>query len=121
MVYHRLSGGLAIVLTLFVGTAAILPVACTAMGAESGQARTVPGPESDKLVPATMGFVVFERAHGDGISAVELPSLREITVIPDPPADAADRPTITGDSEPEQGLGRECVALRDLAPGFGVR
>jgi hypothetical protein len=121
MAYHRSTGGFAIVLTLFAGIAAIIPVASTTMGAESGQARTVPGPESDKLVPAASGFVVFERAHGGGISAVELPSLRETTVIPDPPADAADRPTITGDSEQGQGIRPNCVALRDLAPDCWVK
>jgi len=101
MVHPRLNWVFVIVLILFVGITAIFPVACTSTGAESGQAGTVPGPESNKLVRATTGFVVFERPYGGGISAVELPSLRETTVIPDPPADTSDRPTIHAISGPD--------------------
>ena len=88
-------------LLLCVGSAMTLSVSCTTSGAAVDQTTTVPGPESKTLLPASGGYVVFERPHGGGISAVELPSLRETIVIPDPPADAADRPNIHAISGPD--------------------
>lgn len=77
--------------------AMMVPLACM-----TPAPKTVPGPESDKLVPTASGYVVFERPHGGGIAAVELPSLRETTVVPDPPKDARDRPNIHALSGPDE-------------------
>jgi hypothetical protein len=57
------------------------------------EAITVPGPESHTLLPSATGFIVMSPPLG-GIVAFELPTLREITVIPASPDNAEDPPTI---------------------------
>lgn len=44
----------------------------------------------------------MERPHGGGISAIALPSLQERIVVPDPPANDDDRPTIHVLSGPDE-------------------
>jgi hypothetical protein len=61
---------------------------------------TVPGPESDALLPGAKGFLVMAQPRG-GISAVELPSLRQMTVRPVSPENVADLPTIHAISGPD--------------------
>jgi hypothetical protein len=72
------------------------------------EASTVPGPESDKLLPATTGHVLF--AFGadqpDGlpvgdIVAVQLPTLKATIVRPTTPENPVDSPTIHALSGPD--------------------
>ena len=69
-------------------------------GGPEREASTVPGPETDKLLPATAGFVLF--AFGadqpDGmpageIVAVQLPGLKSTVVRPRPAVNRTDMPT----------------------------
>jgi hypothetical protein len=61
---------------------------------------TVPGPESDALLPGAKGFIVMAQPRG-GIMAVELPSLGQITLRPASPESVADLPTIHALSGPD--------------------
>jgi hypothetical protein len=72
------------------------------------EAETVPGPESDKLLPATTGYTLFvfgrDRPQGivDGdIVAVELPTLKDTVVRPRPARNQADMPNIHTLSGPD--------------------
>ena len=71
-------------------------------------AHAVPGPESEKLLPATTGYVLFafgsDRPDGvpDGeIVAVQLPSLKNTIVRPRTPQNQVDMPTIHAVSGPD--------------------
>jgi hypothetical protein len=72
------------------------------------QAETIPGPESDKLLPATTGYAIFafgsDRpggiAAGD-IIAVELPTLKDTVVRPTVAPNQVDMPTIHSLSGPD--------------------
>src|SRR5271156_3082699 len=68
------------------------------------QPITVPGPESDSLLPAAKGFIILEQAPG-GILAVQLPTLRKTTVRPQSPDNFADMAIIYALSGPDN-LGR---------------
>ena len=65
---------------------------------------TVPGPESDALVPGAIGYVVVDRPFG-GIVAVQLPTLRNIIVRPTGSYSGNDTPTIHMLSGPDH-MGR---------------
>jgi hypothetical protein len=54
---------------------------------------TVPGPESHSLLPAAKGFIAIDQPCG-GIVALELPTLRQITVRPQSSNGSTDMPTI---------------------------
>jgi hypothetical protein len=72
------------------------------------EASTVPGPESDKLLPATTGNVLFafgaeqpeEMPSGD-IVALQLPGLKSTVVRPRPAVNRNDMPTIHAVSGPD--------------------
>ncbi len=87
------------------------PLAISTPGEAAGfelEARTVPGPETDKLLPATTGYVLFAfgsdqpqgLAVGD-IVAVQLPSLKDTIVRPRTPQNRIDMPTIHSLSGPD--------------------
>jgi hypothetical protein len=71
-------------------------------------ARTVPGPEVDRLLPAATGYVLFAIgsdqpdgiARGD-IVAVQLPTLKNTIVRPTTPPNRIDMPTIHALSGPD--------------------
>jgi hypothetical protein len=82
-----------------------IPMEAAAQGQE---ASTIPGPETDKLLPATTGYVLF--AFGgdkpDGIAdgdiiAVELPTLKDTIVRPRPRQNQVDMPNIHALSGPD--------------------
>jgi hypothetical protein len=64
------------------------------------EAVTVPGPESNSLLPKTNGFVVMAQACG-GMVAVELPTLRETVIRRQSSVESDDMPTIHAMSGPD--------------------
>jgi hypothetical protein len=62
--------------------------------------ETVPGPESNRLVPATAGYLLMDRSNRE-ITAIELPSLRETIIRPTRAMDRSDDPTIHALSGPD--------------------
>src|SRR5438309_1124285 len=62
--------------------------------------KTVPGPESDQLLPATAGYLLITPSSRE-ITAIELPSLRETIIRPTRPNDPNDDPTIHTLSGPD--------------------
>jgi len=68
------------------------------------QPITVPGPESDSLLPTAKGFIVLEQAPG-GVVAVQLPTLRKTTLRPQSSDNFADMAIIYALSGPDN-LGR---------------
>lgn len=91
------------------GSVPALPVAVPQGAAgQEPEAQTVPGPETDKLLPATTGYVLF--AFGgdqpDGIAvgdivAVHFPSLKNTIVRPATAPNEIDMPTIHSLSGPD--------------------
>jgi hypothetical protein len=69
------------------------------VGSAVGQERTVPGPESEKLLPSSSGYLLI--AGGGGIKAIQLPSLQETIVRPES-KDGDDVPTIHALSGPDE-------------------
>lgn len=65
------------------------------------QNKTVPGPESDQLLPVSTGYIVMARQPG-GIVAIQLPSLKESVVRPESNRNVDDMPTIHALSGPDQ-------------------
>jgi hypothetical protein len=61
--------------------ALLLTLSLAAGRDDAGDARTVPGPETKALLPATAGYLVRGRGPG-GIVALQLPTLQEIIVRP---------------------------------------
>ncbi len=77
-------------------------------GGPEQEANTVPGPETDKLVPATAGYVLFafgadqpEGIPAGDIVALRLPGLERTVVRPRPAVNRIDMPTIHSLSGPD--------------------
>src|SRR4051794_26112179 len=91
-----------VVLVSFVAFAALVAGTAFRVGHAGGPAATVPGPESDKLLPAADGYVVTDNPPG-GITAVRLPDLKAFVVRPAGPPDERDVATVHALSGPDAG------------------
>ena len=77
--------------------AAIAFAGCNDSGRHS---VTVPGPETNTLLPATTGYVVVGRSPS-GITAIRLPTLHDTVVRPEAAVNPGDIPTIHALSGPD--------------------
>src|SRR5438128_1086143 len=84
---------------LLIAGMSIAAVCCASCA--SRQARTVPGPETDKLVPQATGYVLMTKPPS-GITAIELPSLKETIVRREDAGNPNDTPTIHMLSGPDR-------------------
>src|SRR5437016_5465362 len=80
--------------------AALYALAVCGCGDANAQPKTVAGPESDKLLQQSVGYVLITRMSRE-ITAIQLPSLQEKVIRPTRPADPNDDPTIYRLSGPD--------------------
>ena len=81
-----------------------LPIICITVlfwaNQANGQETTVPGPESNRLVPATTGYLSMSDRR-DFIKVIRLPDLSETAIRPKGKSDPADMPTVHSLSGPD--------------------
>src|SRR5438093_580379 len=82
---------------------ALVVLILTAAGLSAGCPKpdTVPGPETDTLLPAVSGFIVMEQPLG-GLTAVQLPTLQETVIRRPAPEGQAEYPVVLALSGPDE-------------------